>query len=166
MADQATNGELFDLAIAAEETAEELYRGLEARFAHHEDAAAFWRLYAAEEAAHAHWLARIRDALSPEQLAAPADPQILESVRKALGISVENALKGIGNLEDAYQLVSEIENSETNAVFEFLIAGFSAVPEVQSFLRVQLRDHIGRIMIEFPERFGNTGARRAIRAAK
>ena len=166
MTDQVTNGGLFELAIAAEEAAEELYRRLEAGFAHHEDAAAFWRLYAAEEAAHAHWLVRIRDILSPEQLAAPADPQILMSARKALDFSVDSALKGSENLEEAYQLVSEIENSETNAVFEFLIGGFSTIPEVQSFLRAQLRDHIGRIMVEFPERFGDIGARRAIRAAK
>jgi rubrerythrin len=163
MMEQTTNSELFDLAIAAEETAEELYRRLEAMFAHHEDAAAFWRLYAAEEAAHAHWLARIRDILRPEQLAAPADPQILKGARKALQVSVENALQEIENLEDAYQLVSEIENAETNAVFEFLIAGFSAIPEAQSFLRAQLRDHIGRIMVEFPERFGDAAMRRAIK---
>lgn len=166
MTEQATNAELFDLAIAAEEAAEELYRSLEARFAKHPDVAAFWRQYAAEEAAHAHWLARIRDALSPEQLTAQADPPILRKALKASGFSVESALQRIENLEDAYRLVSEIENEETNAVFEFLIESFSAIPEAQSFLRAQLRDHIGRIMVEFPERFGDAGARRAIRAAK
>ena len=166
MTEQATNGELFNLAIAAEEAAEELYRGLEAKFAQHPDVAAFWRQYAAEEAAHAHWLARIRDALSPEQLAAPADSQILGEALKASGFSVGSALKGIENLEDAYQLVSEIENEEINAVFEFLIEGFSTIPEAQSFLRAQLRDHINRIMIEFPERFGDVVVRLAVRAVK
>ncbi len=73
-------------------------------------------------------------------------------------------MKGIENLEDAYQLVSEIENAEINTVFEFLIDSFSTSPESQSFLRAQLRDHIGHIMVEFPQRFGDASARRAIKA--
>lgn len=162
--EQATNAELFDLAIAAEEAAEELYRHLEARFAPHKDVAAFWRLYAAEEAAHAHWLTRIRNGLTPEQLAASANPQMLRAARRGLGVSVEDAVKRIENLENAYQLASEAENSEFNVIFEFLAENFVGDPEVQSFLRAQLRDHISHIMTEFPRRFGDTAIRQAIKA--
>ena len=129
MPNKATVSELFELAIAAEKAAEELYRRLEKKFAHHQEVADFWRKYAAEEVGHAHWLERLRDALNPDQLSAPADPFVLKDAHKVLQFSVENRLNDIKNLEDAYQLVNELENSETNAIFEFLITNFSSDEE-------------------------------------
>ncbi len=46
MSDKATIAELFELAIGAEKIAETLYRGLEAKFAHHPEIADFWCFYA------------------------------------------------------------------------------------------------------------------------
>ena len=162
MSNKATVTELFELAIAAEKAAKELYNGLEAKFAHHQEVADFWGKYAAEEAGHAQWLEHLRDTSSPEQLSVPADPLILKDAHKILQFSVENSLKNIKNLEDAYQLVNELENSETNAVFEFLITNFSSDEETQSFLRSQLKDHIAKLMIKFPTQFKSATRRRAI----
>jgi rubrerythrin len=150
MSDKSTVAELIKLAIAAEKTAEELYQGLEAKFAHQEDAAAFWRRYAGEEAMHAAWLEQLQESLTSEQLAAQADPSILESANRALQVSVDRRLKEVENLEDAYQLVHELENSETNAVFDFLITNFSEDAKTQTFLRSQLKDHIGKLTTDFP----------------
>jgi rubrerythrin len=163
MAKTATVATLFELAIAAERAAEALYRGLEKKFAHHQPAADFWDSYAKEEDRHAHWLERARDRLSAEQLSAPADPNVLQQANKALKFSVEHALKGIRNLEDAYQLTSELENAETNAIFEFLINNFTTDEQTTAFLRAQLKGHVGQIMIEFPTQF-NSQARREIKA--
>ena len=121
----ATLADLFALAIAAEESAETLYRGLAIKFSRYADVADFWRQYAAEESGHALWLMRLRDRLDTEQLATPADPFALENVYRALHMSVETALAQIQNLEDAYQLVNDIESSETNAVFSFLVTNFA-----------------------------------------
>lgn len=165
MPNEATVDELFDLAIAAEKAAEELYRRLGARFAHHPDVADFWQKYAAEENGHAAWLQRIRDNLSAEQLAASADPRVLTAAHKALETSIETRLMGIGNLEDAYQLANELENSETNAVFEFLINDYAVAVQAQSFLRAQLKGHIGRLTNDFPARFPDPVARLAIKAS-
>lgn len=164
MSNKAMVADLFELAIAAEKAMEELYRGLEAKFAHHQEVADFWGKYAAEEARHARWLERLRDTSSPEQLSAPADPFMLKDARKILQFSIENRLKKIKNLEDAYQLVNELENSETNAIFEFLITNFSSDKETQSFLRSQLRDHIANLTIEFPTQFKGTARRQAVKA--
>jgi rubrerythrin len=151
------------LAISAEKATEELYRRLEAKFAHHQEVADFWGKYAAEEARHAQWLERLRDRSSPEQLSAPADPLMLKDARKILQFSIEDALEKIENLEDAYQLMTELENSETNAIFEFLIANFSSDERTLSFLRSQLEDHLARLT-EFPTQFRGTARRQVIKA--
>lgn len=164
MSNKATVAELFELAIAAEKAAEKLYRGLEAKFAHQQEVADFWGEYAAEEAGHAQWLKRIRDAASPEQLSAPADPFILRDARRVLQFSVEHRLERIKNLEDAYQLVNELENSETYAIFEFLITNFISDKKAYSFLRSQLDDHLAKLATEFPTQFKGAAMRREIEA--
>jgi rubrerythrin len=164
MSNQATVAELFELAIAAEKAAEKLYRGLEAKFAHYQEVADFWAGYATEEAWHVKGLEHIRHTLNPEQLSAPADPSMLKGARRLLQFSTENALKEVRNLEDAYQLVHEFESSETNVIFEFLITNFYSDKKAQSFLRSQLKDHIAKLITEFPTQFKHTAKRRAIGA--
>ena len=83
-------------------------------------------------------------------MSAPADYDMVQQVRAVLRFSIEDALGELENLEEAYQLVNELENSEMNAIFEFLITNFSEDVKTQSFLRAQLRDHIARLMTEFP----------------
>ncbi len=156
--------DLFALAIAAEETAAEFYRGLVKKFSHESEIADFWQRYVLDEIAHALWLERLRSNLSAERLAEPANFEILASAQRALSISVENALSGIHNLEDAYESVNDLENSETNAVFEFLITNFPYDREVLNFLRGQLTDHVNRLIMAFPIRFRDPGARRAVAA--
>jgi rubrerythrin len=164
MSDKADVSKLFELAIAAERTNEELFFGLAAKFAHYQPVADFWVEYAQDEAIHAQSLEQIRDALSPEQLSAPADPYQLENAYKALRLQVKDALTGIDDLEEAYQLAHEMEHAETNAVFEFLISNFSADQQTQSFLRSQLGEHIAKLIDGFPAPFKRTARRREIRA--
>ena len=163
MTNQATIAALVELSIRLEKSAAEIYRWLGSKFAHHQEVADFWKRYAAEEDMHAQWLERLRDRLDPGELSAPADPLMLNDARSLLQ-SLAGKLSGIKNLEDAYQLVNELENSETNAIFEFLITNFGTDKKTQNFLRSQLRDHIARLMIDFPTQFHNALARRNIEA--
>jgi rubrerythrin len=164
MSNESTIARLLDLAIAAEKAAEELYRGLGTRFAHHEDVADFWREYADEEVMHAAWLERLRDSLAPERLSAPADPGVMEEAHRALQVPVKRRLQDVHNLEDAYQLAHELESSETNAVFGFLIGNFAGDKKTRAFLRSQLQDHIGKLIIDFPSQFRLDVVRRQILA--
>jgi hypothetical protein len=77
---------------------------------------------------------------------------------------VERRLRDVHNLEDAYQMVHELENSETNAVFDFLITNFAEDKKTQAFLRSQLRDHIGKLATDFPVQFRLAPVRRGIKA--
>jgi rubrerythrin len=164
MMSKSTVAELLEMAISAEKAAQGLYHRLEAKFAHHEDVAAFWREYAGEEAMHAEWLGRLRDSLTPERLSEPADPGVLKDANQALRVPVERMFQDVHNLEDAYQLVNDLENSETNAVFDFLITNFAEDKKTQAFLRSQLKDHIGKLAIDFPVQFKLASVREQIKA--
>ena len=159
----ATVNALFDLAIMAEQAAEELYRGLAACFAHHPQVAGFWREVAADEAGHAQCLETIRSNLSAEQLAAPANPAVFEQASWTARFSVARALARIRNLEDAYHLASELENGETNSVFESLTSDLALAQMSRSFLRAQLSNHVAKIAA-FPDRFGDKASRLRIKA--
>ncbi len=156
-----TVADLFALAITAETSAAEFYRGLAAKFAGYSDVAEFWQCYVTDEIAHARWLARLQGDLSIEQLAAGADPRMLENARHAASVSVEALLDEVHTLADAYEIVNDLESSETNAVFEFLISSFPTDLEVLSFLRTQLIEHVNQLVVAFPERFRDPGARLA-----
>jgi rubrerythrin len=156
--------DLFALAIAAETSAAEFYRGLVAKFAQYSDVAEFWQRYVTDEITHARWLARLQGNVSVEQLAARADPVMLENARHATSVSVQALLDQVHTLADAYEFVNDLESSETNAVFEFLISSFPADPDVLSFLRTQLSEHVDRLVTAFPERFRDPGARLAATA--
>ncbi len=159
----ATVAELFELAIGAEKAAEEMYSGLAAKFSHYPEVADFWKQYAAEEAEHAAWLERLRERLDLE-LSESADSYALRNARAALKFSVEDALEKVQDLEDAYQVANELENSETNAVFEFLITHFSHDEETQSFLKAQLSDHVAKLMTGFPMQFQDAKMRLSVEA--
>ncbi len=155
---------LFDLAIRLERAAEAVYQELAARFTHAPEVARFWQEYAAEEAGHARWLARIQQESSPERLAQQADATMVEEARRLLEVPVEQHLKRVQDLEDVYQLVSEMESSETNAIFEFLLESFSGPAKTHTFIRTQLRSHIGKLMTEFPEGYRDKASRLRLKA--
>lgn len=159
-----TLGELLELAIRLEQSTETLYRGLEARFGHHPEIAAFWAQYAKEEAAHARWLGILRERMSTDHLSHPADQRMFEAAQELLRVPPERLLEGVKNLEDAYRLVTDLENSETNAIFEFLISDPAMAEESRVFLRSQLHEHIGRLMTGFPETYASPASRMSIKA--
>ncbi len=155
---------LFELAISAEFMARDLYRQLAQKFSAHAEVVNFWEELARQEIGHAEALRRIYAKLTPEQRAAPADPVKLAGIRVVLAEPLDRLLADITNLDEAYQLTSDLENSEVNAVFKFLVNCFSTDPRVGEFLRAQLREHLALLERDFPQRFGPAGQRRLIKA--
>ncbi len=164
MAKQDTIADLFEYAIAAEKAAESLYLELARRFALYREIADFWHQFATEEKMHARWLARFRDNLPQEKLGQPADIVMVQAIRTTLSHTVEEMLSEVEDLEDAYRLVCDLENSETNAVFEFLTENFHTDEKLVLFLRSQLADHTGRLMTEADAVLGTATDRRRIKA--
>lgn len=160
-----TIGELNELSIALERTAESVYCGLGKMFAHEPEVAEFWNFYASEEALHAQWLQELRDAQEEYRLRKRIDETLVEAAQHLLKKSPEEFLIGISNLEDAFQLAVGFEGSETNAIFNFLISDFKIAQQAKEFLRAQLNTHIERLDKEFPEKF-RTRANRLVILAK
>ncbi len=152
MSSAKTVNDLFEYAIALEKAAESLYLAFEKMFSQDPEVAAFWHRYADEEDGHALYLENVRAGLDADRLSQPADPGMLEKVLHCIAQASSVKLDEIENLDDAYQLAVELENSETNAVFEFMIVNFSTdeLAKAHKFLRTQLSTHIGRLDNEFP----------------
>jgi hypothetical protein len=70
----------------------------------------------------------------------------------------------VKNLEDAYQLVNDIENGETNAIFQFLLNNFEADVQMCDFLQMQLNKHIAKLSIDLPTQYKGVLSRKAIQA--
>jgi rubrerythrin len=159
-----TIAQAFEVAISAERVAQKLFQGLEAKFAYYEDVATFWKQYADDEAKHAEWLEGLKARLTTEQLSGLVDAHTVELLQAVTEFSVEKALFGVKDLEDAYQLVSNIESGETNAIFQFLLNNFETDVQMRDFLRIQLNKHITKLSIDLPAQYKGILSRKAIQA--
>ena len=157
--------ETFKIAIGAEKATERFFHGLEAKFSHNSAVANLWRQYAEDEVQHAAWLEALKAKLSQEELSKVADRDTVEWLETVTKFSVEKALARVHDLEDAYELVYDIESGETNAIFRFLVDNFEADEKMRDFLREQLRGHLGRLTVDLPPQFQGALTRRNIKAS-
>ncbi|MGB9777205.1 MAG: hypothetical protein ACPL7C_11810 [Anaerolineae bacterium] len=158
--DSQSVDDLIALLLHAETAVQTLYLRLVEAFAHEPKAAEVWWKMGADEAAHIRLLEQIRDSLSPERLQDPADPLWLEQAKSAARFSPERAMARIQTLEDAYQEAHAIENSELNAVFEFVMTEYFPRPLKVEFIHNMLREHVDRL-----QDLRTTEWRRSIRKA-
>jgi rubrerythrin len=159
-----TVGELFEYAIALEKAAETVYTEFGNMFAHSPEVAAFWRSYADEERGHASYLERIKGKVDGTRLSYQADVTILEKVHSCLRKISSTQLATMRTLQDAFELATELENSETNTIFEFMIMNFTTdeLAESHKFLRTQLSSHIAKLENGFPTEYKSRIARQGM----
>lgn len=162
----ATLADLFSLAIALERSAQDFYYKLSSLFTGCPDAADYWRQYAEEEAEHAGWLEKLKHECSPERLADPADPFYLVVSQELLSQSLDQPLGQVSHLGDAYQLALQIESSETNAIFNFLVENTARDKMSSEFLRELVSGHVRRLENVFPEKFGSHMEQSTIEACR
>jgi rubrerythrin len=154
---------LFELAITAEKKNKEFYVGLAKIFSPQREVANFWLGMVMEEEQHTQELENIRKSLLPSQLSFPVDSSILQKARKAVTFSVTESLNSIANLEDAYQIVYELERSEVNTVFAFIMNEFIPSDNQKKFMLLQLENHTQKI-VKFSEIFGESDLRKKVLA--
>jgi hypothetical protein len=161
-----TVNDLFEQAIGLEKAMEALYQEFEKMFAPYPEAAHFWHHYADEENGHAAYLERIKAKVDPRRLSQRADGDMLIKAREAMETMSAAKLARINTLEDACNLAIELENSETNTIFEFMIMSFSAdeLAKSQKFLRTQLSIHIAKLEKEFPNPYRSRAAQKSVPA--
>jgi DNA-binding GntR family transcriptional regulator len=160
----STVEELFELAIQIENTCQALYESMEGKFAHQPEIVSYWHCYALEEAGHARWLADLRSRSTRDELEKKASDEVLLHAKKMLKFTSDQAGKHVHDLEEAYQVATELENSETNAVFEFLIANYAGDQGTVNFLRTQLKVHMSNLQTNLPRAYQSKSARRSLKA--
>jgi rubrerythrin len=160
----STVADLVGLAIQIENTCQALYESMEKKFSHQPEVASYWHRYALEEAGHARWLADLRAKSATDELAKQADADVLTHAQKMLENASVQGNKNIHNFEDAYQIANELENSETNAVFEFLISNYAGDRGTVNFLRTQLEVHMSNLQNNLPQAYQSKSARQSLKA--
>ena len=140
-----TTGHLFDLALAAEEEARDFYRELARKFQHLPEVASIWEDLQTDEEAHIQALLNVRSELTPEQLQAPVDVDVMWKAQAMQDFSVEKGLEVSETLTDAYQLAHDLEHSEVNTVFEFIMIEFIDQANQRTFVASQLREHLAKL---------------------
>ena len=160
---QGTVEDLFERSIAAEEAAQALYQALAERFAHAPEAAAYWADLAEDERAHIEAIETLFDVLSPAERQAEADPEAFWKAEELASFSLEESLRSIETLEEAYQLAHDLEYSEVNTVFEFILMTYWDDEERRRFARSQLREHVGKLA-NAPGKMGNSYWRQSVTA--
>lgn len=163
MSNTDTVNELFELAISAELAAEHAYNRLAEMFAYYPEVNVFWKRYADEEVGHANWLKSLRERASAAELAAPADTNMFGMMHSLRELSVDPLLEKITNLDEAFQLAHDLENSEVNVVFTFLVDHFGADESTQAFIKTHLKNHTNHLLIDLPAQFRGAGARQGIK---
>jgi len=139
-----TVDQLFDEAIAFERKAAETYVELSRLFSHYPEVSAVWNNMRDDELFHADVLENLRTELSHKHLSSAVEQAVWKKV-----ISVNQLLGGdligpIRNLRDAYELAHQLEASEVNAIFQFLIEVMPN-PERKRFVLSMLKQHLERL---------------------
>jgi len=127
---------------------------------------AFWEQLADDESQHAQSLARIRDTLTEEQLAAPADTSMLGAMERITQLPTEVVLDDVLNLQDAFEIATDLESGEVNKVFDFLVKNFLHEGEEPLDLIISKLDkHIAKLTT-FSTHFGSPSRRMLILATR
>jgi len=104
----------------------------------------------------------VRACLTPEQLQAPAEPEMMRRLRNFSKFSSQEILQGINDLNDAYYYAHELEHSEINTVLEFIIHEYHADPILRARLvDMYLQAHVKRLLA-----LGGAAWRQSIQAQK
>jgi hypothetical protein len=152
---------LFDLAELGEIASRDFYEGLAEKFRHMPTISEFWGTMAADERKHMKVLSDLRATLTPSQLSAQSEYDVLEAARENSRVRVTDVLAMVRDLNDAYVLAQLWENSEINRVFEFLVKKYLRGSDEGRLVRLDVIAHRNRLVL-FKEAFGEVEKRKSI----
>ena len=151
---QDTMASLIERAIEFECRARDLYITFSDIFSHNDKVSTFWGQFSEDESRHMNLLEETRNTLSQEELSSPVGKKESASVRKVQHLLNTVTTVCIQNLNDAYELADEIENSEINAIFRFVLIKSVTAKERDMLIHAQIEEHLNRLITfgqEFPE---------------
>jgi len=155
---EATTGTLIETLIEVEKSSQFFYVGLFKKFSDDPATANYWRLRLKEECTHEKELKRFRQSLSDEEINEPVDFSKIQTLKDILNHPLENILKEIKNLDDAYQKANELENSEARKVLDFFVKDFIKDSKERKSFILMIQYHLEAFMYLPP--FMNTPEQR------
>lgn len=164
--EQVTIGELLALGIKLEIDARRLYEGFAQMFEDCPAVAKFWCRLAADEASHESRLRGVLAGMSRRRLSQAGDLKMLRGARALLVASVEDRLREIHNLDDAYEMANDLECSETNTIFRFFLTELSQDMHVVATLMQDLDEHVECLITGFPAEYSTRTDRMAVQAKR
>lgn len=141
-----TYAQVFEIAMDAERKAGELYRHFVTLFAAYPPAVELWTALARDEGYHLRVLEQIREDLPQETLNEEVDPLLWEQAEILRRLEKSTSTLTVENVDEAYQLTHELEHSEVNTMFEFLVHAFLSGTEMETIALQQLREHLRRLL--------------------
>ena len=152
---------LFKRAIEIERKASVIYLEFANMFSHIPEITTFWIDLHGDELQHMQALTNIHNTLQQEQLSSISDEKILNSLRKAENELNKDLISPIKNLDDAYELAHDLENSEINGIFKFLTNSFIPFEEHSDFVIANIQHHQQKL-IDFNHTMGDRAWRKQI----
>ncbi len=157
-----TVADIFERLINIEFRAGELYGKLSILFTHVPEISAFWKELAEEEIFHMNTLLEIYKSLTEEQLFSLYEKQIWENIENIQDLLNTNLIGSIKNLDDAYELACQIEFSEINEIFKFLVTKHPLSEEQEQLVLSNVKQHHNKLT-NFKYKFGDSALRKQIR---
>ena len=139
-----TLAQFFEEAISFERKAAEIYTELSRMFSHSPDVSVIWDQMRNDELFHADELQNLRIELTHEQLSASVDETMWEKVVSVHQLLREESLSSIKDLSDAYELANQLESSEVNAIFQFLLETMPS-HERRRYVLSKISEHLERL---------------------
>ena len=144
---------LFKIVVSTEEELRQLYQLFAKEFMHYKEISDFWKSMAKDEFLHIKELENIYKSLSENQLNETVDNTVIENARKNLKRIQSAKTTQIQTLNEAYELSHEIENSEVNAVFLFIMHECCPSKKQVIFVEKEITIHLEKLN-NFTKNFG------------
>ncbi len=156
---------LLALSSAIEKEMVTFYCRMRQIFSHMPEAEDLWTKLRDDEITHIIQLDHIKESLSPDQLAAPADKSMIAKTERVLRFIDPERWEKIGDMDEAVKLANEYENSEANRIFLFLAERYISRDDRKKFIEAIVNEHLERL-ISLPAAIDTAEARKRIPAKK
>lgn len=154
MAEDDTVEHLFKIQIETETVGGDFYADMAEKFDHLPDISQFFGKLAKDEESHIQNLKDVRDSLLQKELQMPADPNTLFNAKEASKLRELIKTRGASfkTLEDSIVMTHDIEYSEVNKVYLYLVEEFSDSGDFKKKVVLELQDHLQSLM-DFSEEY-------------
>ena len=141
-----TIDETFFLAIDIEHQLSELYGSLSDLFSNDRIGATLFQDLKKDELKHYHDLNSIHESLSAQILSSDADEELQKIAGRTKNVLDQIDTKMVKNLDEALELVHQLEFSEVNETNRFLTSSFVSAEDRRDFILSEITVHQKRIL--------------------